>query len=104
LIPYDWLPQQTRLKFNNLIGIQNLLILMNMRANFIKLTATDPTRLKIETAKRPDIFETAKRPNIFKPNTEIDQKQAQHETLRSTNIIIEQTQVHLDKPRSIVEL
>jgi hypothetical protein len=31
---------------------------MNMRANFLQLTATDPARLKIETAKRPDIFET----------------------------------------------
>jgi hypothetical protein len=103
-MPYDWLPQQTRLKFNDLIRIQNLLIFMNMRAILLKLTATDPTRLKIETAKQPDIFETAKRPNMFKPNTKIDQKQAQRETLRSTNIIVEQTQVHRDKPRSIVGL
>jgi hypothetical protein len=40
----------------------------------------------------------------FKPNTKIDQKQAHRETLRSTNIIVEQTQVHRDKPQSIVEL
>jgi hypothetical protein len=77
---------------------------MNMRAIFLQLTATDPARLKIETAKRPDIFETAKRADIFKPNTKIDQRQAHRETLRSTNIIVEQTQVHRDKPRSIVEL
>jgi hypothetical protein len=82
-----------------------MIIFMNMRAIFLQLTATDPTwRLKIKTAKRPDIFETAKRPDIFKPNTKIDQKQAHRETLRSTNIIVEQTQVHRDKPRSIVEL
>jgi hypothetical protein len=37
---------------------------MNMRAIFLQLTATDPTRLKIETAKRPSIFETAKRKHI----------------------------------------
>jgi hypothetical protein len=78
--------------------------LMNMRTIFLQLTATDPARLKIETAKRPDIFETAKRPDIFKPNTKIDQKQAHRETLRSTNIIVEQTQVHRDKPCYIVEL
>jgi hypothetical protein len=72
-----------------------MLIFKNMRAIFLQLTATDPTRLKIETAKRPD---------VFKPNTKIDQKQAQRETLRSTNTIVEQTQVHRGKPRSIVEL
>jgi hypothetical protein len=76
---------------------------MNMRTIFLQLTATDPAHLKIETAKRPDIFETAKRPDIFKPNTKIDQKQAHRETLRSTNIIVEQTRVHQDNPRSIVE-
>jgi hypothetical protein len=81
-----------------------MLIFMNMRAIFLQLTATDPMRLKIETAKRPDIFETAKRPGIFKPNTKIDQKQFHRETLRSTNTIVKQTQVHRDKPRSIVEL
>jgi hypothetical protein len=77
---------------------------LNMCAIFLQLTATDPARLKIETAKRPDIFETAKRPDIFKPNTKIDQRQAHRETLRSTNIIVEQAQVHRDKPRSIVKL
>jgi hypothetical protein len=80
-----------------------MLIFMNMRAIFLQLTATDPMRLKIETAKWPDILEMAKRPDIFKPNTKIDQKQAHRETLRSANIIVEQTQVHRDKPRSIVE-
>jgi LPS O-antigen subunit length determinant protein (WzzB/FepE family) len=72
-----------------------MLIFMNMRDIFLQLTATDPTRLKIETAKRPD---------IFKPNTKIEQKQAHREKLRSTNTIVEQTQVHRDKPRPIVEL
>jgi hypothetical protein len=81
-----------------------MLIFMNMRAIFLQLTATDPTRLKIETAKRPNIFETAKRPGIFKPNTKIDQKQAHRKTPRSTNTIVEQTEVHRDKPRSSVEL
>jgi hypothetical protein len=81
-----------------------MLIFMNMRAIFLQLTATDPRCLKIKTAKQPDIFEMAKRPDIFKPNTKIDQKQAHRETLRSTNIIVEQTQVHHDKSRSIVEL
>jgi hypothetical protein len=37
---------------------------MNMRAIFLQLTETDPTSLKIETAKQPDIFETAKRKHI----------------------------------------
>jgi hypothetical protein len=37
---------------------------MNMRAIFLQLTATDPARLKIETAKRPDIFEAAKQKHI----------------------------------------
>jgi hypothetical protein len=37
---------------------------MNMRAIFSQLTATDPARLNIETAKRHDIFETAKRKHI----------------------------------------
>jgi hypothetical protein len=81
-----------------------MIIFMNMRAIFLQLTATDPMRLKIETAKWPDIFKTAKRPDIFKPNTKIDQKKAHCETLCSTNIIVEETQVHREKPRSIVEL
>jgi hypothetical protein len=51
---------------------------MNMRVIFLQLSATDPTRLKIETAKRPD---------IFKPNTKIEQKQAHRKTLCSTNTI-----------------
>jgi hypothetical protein len=72
-----------------------MLIFMNMRDIFLQLTATDPMRLKIETAKRPD---------IFKPNTKIEQKQAHREKLRSTNTIVEQTQVHGDKPGPIVEL
>jgi hypothetical protein len=41
-----------------------MLIFMNMRAIFLQLTATDPTRLKIETAKQPDIFERAKQKHI----------------------------------------
>jgi hypothetical protein len=57
----------------------------------------------------PSAFENRKRRNgltysKLKPNTKIDQKQAHCETLRPTNIIVEQTQVHRDKPRSIVEL
>jgi hypothetical protein len=70
---------------------------LNMRAIFLQLTATDPTRLKIETANGLTYSK-------LKPNTKIDQKQAHRETLRSTNIIVEHTQVHRDKPRSIVEL
>jgi hypothetical protein len=77
---------------------------MNMHTIFLQLTATDPARLKIETAKQPDIFEKAKRPDIFKPNTKIDQRQAHRKTLRPSNITVELTQVHCDKPRSIVEL
>jgi hypothetical protein len=61
------------------------------------LTATNPTRL---TARHIRNGET----DTFKPNTKIDQKQSHRETLRSTDIIVEQTQVHRDKPRSIVEL
>jgi LPS O-antigen subunit length determinant protein (WzzB/FepE family) len=68
---------------------------MNMRDIFLQLIATDPTRLKIETAKRPD---------IFKPNKKIDQKQAHRKKLRSTNTKVEQTQAHRGKPRPIVEL
>jgi hypothetical protein len=60
---------------------------MNMRAIFLQLTATDPARLKIETARHIRNGET----ETFKPNTNIDQKQAHRETLRSTNIIVEQT-------------
>jgi hypothetical protein len=55
-----------------------MLIFMNMRAIILQLTTTDPTRLKIETAKRP---------NIFKLNTKIEQKQVHSKTLRSTNKI-----------------
>jgi LPS O-antigen subunit length determinant protein (WzzB/FepE family) len=62
---------------------------------FLQLTATDPTRLKIETAKRPD---------IFKPNTKIEQKQAHRKKLRSTNTKVEEIQAHRNRPRPIVEL
>jgi hypothetical protein len=121
LIPYDWLPQQTRLKFNNLIGIyskydfkiknvhiydqfyehaRHFLTINRNRPNAFENRNGETANRNGETARHIRNGET----ETFKPNTKIDQKQAHRETLRSTNIIVEQTQVHRDKPRSIVEL
>jgi hypothetical protein len=50
-----------------------MLIFMNMRAIFLQLTATDPTRFKIKTAKQPDIF----KPNTKNQNSPTSSNQTQ---------------------------
>jgi hypothetical protein len=69
-----------------------MLIFMNMRDISLQLTATDPTRLKIDHSPASST------------NTKIEQKQAHHDKIRSTDTNIEQTQAHHDKLRPIVDL